>query len=172
MVDVLQAQNIVKSFPGVLAVDHVSLKLEKGEILALLGENGAGKSTFSQILGGALQPDSGQLILEDRPVSFSSSADAMQAGIAMVFQELSLVGSLSVAENIFANRQPVGKNGFVKWDDLYQHTTDFLKRFALDRDPRRSVKHLSMGQQAILEILKAISTNPKVLILDEPTSSL
>jgi ABC-type sugar transport system ATPase subunit len=172
MVDVLQAQNIVKTFPGVLAVDHVSLNLEKGEILALLGENGAGKSTFSQILGGALRPDSGQLLLEGRPVSFNSSADAMQAGIAMVFQELSLVGSLSVAENIFANRQPVGANGFVKWDDLYQQTSDFLKRFELDLDPKRLVKHLSMGQQQILEILKAISTNPKVLILDEPTSSL
>ncbi len=172
MTDVLQAQNIVKSFPGVLAVDHVSLNLEKGEILALLGENGAGKSTFSQILGGAIHPDSGQLILEGKPVSFNSSADAMKAGIAMVFQELSLVGSLSVAENIFANRQPVGAGDFVRWDDLYQQAADFLKRFELDLDPRRLVKQLSMGQQQILEILKAISTNPKVLILDEPTSSL
>ena len=104
----MQAENIVKSFPGVLAVDHVSLDLEKGEILALLGENGAGKSTLTQILGGAIRPDAGQIMLEGQPVSFNSSADAMNAGIAMVFQELSLVGSLSVAENIFANRQPVG----------------------------------------------------------------
>lgn len=172
MVDVLQAQNIVKVFPGVLAVDHVSLNLEKGEILALLGENGAGKSTLSQILGGAIRPDSGQLLLEGRPVSFYSSADAMKAGIAMVFQELSLVGSLSVAENIFANRQPVGAAGFVRWRDLYDQTKAFLDRFQLDLEPRRLVKYLSMGQQQILEILKAISTNPHVLILDEPTSSL
>lgn len=172
MVDVLQAQNIVKVFPGVLAVDHVSLNLEKGEILALLGENGAGKSTLSQILGGAIRPDSGQLVLEGRPVSFSSSADALKAGIAMVFQELSLVGSLSVAENIFANRQPVGAGGFVRWRNLYDQTKAFLDRFQLDLEPRRLVKYLSMGQQQILEILKAISTNPRVLILDEPTSSL
>jgi ABC-type sugar transport system ATPase subunit len=172
VVDVLQAQNIVKVFPGVLAVDRVSLNLEKGEILALLGENGAGKSTLSQILGGAIRPDSGQLVLEGRPVSFYSSADAMKAGIAMVFQELSLVGSLSVAENIFANRQPVRAGGFVRWRDLYNQTKAFLDRFQLDLDPRRLVKYLSMGQQQILEILKAISTNPHVLILDEPTSSL
>lgn len=172
MADVLQAQEIVKSFPGVLAVDHVSLNLEKGEILALLGENGAGKSTLSQILGGAIRPDAGNIALEGSQVTFNSSADAIKAGISMVFQELSLVGSLSVAENIFANRQPVGPGGFVHWNDLYQQTSDFLNRFQLSLDPRRLVKQLSMGQQQILEILKAISTNPKVLILDEPTSSL
>jgi len=172
MVAVLQAQNIVKRFPGVLAVDHVNLDLEKGEILALLGENGAGKSTLTQIFGGAIKPDSGQLLLEGKPVSFSTSADALNAGIAMVYQELSLVGSLSVAENIFANRQPVGAANFVNWGSLYQQTQAFLDRFELDLDPRRLVKYLSMGQQQILEILKAISTNPRVLILDEPTSSL
>lgn len=172
MTAVLQAEQIVKSFPGVLAVDHVDLNLEKGEILALLGENGAGKSTLSQILGGALKPDAGQILLEGNPVVFNSSADAIKAGISMVFQELSLVGSLSVAENIFANRQPVTASNFIRWGDLYKQTRAFLDRFELDLDPRRLVKYLSMGQQQILEILKAISTNPKVIILDEPTSSL
>jgi len=172
MTVVLQAENINKSFPGVLAVDHVSLELEKGEILALVGENGAGKSTLTQILGGAIRPDGGRILLDGRPVNFNSSADAINAGVAMVFQELSMVGSLSVAENIFANRQPVSAANFVRWRDLYRQTGDFLKRFDLDLDPRRPVKYLSMGQQQILEILKAISTNPKVLILDEPTSSL
>jgi ABC-type sugar transport system ATPase subunit len=172
MTIVLQAENIVKSFPGVTAVDHVSLELAQGEILALVGENGAGKSTLTQILGGAIRPDAGRILLGGRPQTFSSSADAINAGIAMVFQELSLVGSLSVAENIFANRQPVGPANFVRWGDLYRQTEVFLKRFNLDLDPRRPVKYLSMGQQQILEILKAISTNPKVLILDEPTSSL
>ncbi len=90
----------------------------------------------------------------------------------MVFQELSLVGSLSVAENIFANRQPVGRFNNIQWARLYQEAAEFLQRFELDLDPRILVKRLSMGQQQILEILKAISTNPKVLILDEPTSSL
>lgn len=172
MEEVLRAENISKSFPGVLAVDNVSLALGHGEILALVGENGAGKSTLTQILGGAQRPDSGRIILEGKTVSFNSPADAIRAGISMVFQELSLVGSLSVAENIFANRQPVGRLNNVQWKTLYQEAQDFLSRFELDIDPRTLVKRLSMGQQQILEILKAISTHPKVLILDEPTSSL
>lgn len=172
MVEVLRTENISKSFPGVLAVNNVSMTLERGEILALVGENGAGKSTLTQILGGAQKPDSGRILLEGKPVIFNSSADAMQVGISMVFQELSLVGSLSVAENIFANRQPVGRFNNIQWNGLYQQAAEFLKQFELDLDPRMLVKRLSMGQQQILEILKAISIHPKVLILDEPTSSL
>src|SRR3972149_777233 len=106
MAEVLRAENITKSFPGVLAVDHLSLTLKRGEILALVGENGAGKSTLMHVLGGSLRPDEGRIILEGQPVSFSSPEDAIRAGISVVPQELSLVGSLSVAENIFANRQP------------------------------------------------------------------
>ena len=172
MTVVLRAENITKHFPGVLAVNHVSIELEQGEILALVGENGAGKSTLMQILGGALRPDEGQIFLEGKLVTLNSPEDAIRAGISMVFQELSMVGSLSVAENIFANRQPTGRFNNVRWRDLYNETETFLNRFELDLDPRKPVKQLSMGQQQILEILKAISTNPKVLILDEPTSSL
>jgi ABC-type sugar transport system ATPase subunit len=172
MEDVLRAENISKSFPGVLAVDNVSLSLRRGEILALVGENGAGKSTLTQVLGGVQKPDQGRIILERNAIAFTSSQDAIRAGISMVFQELSLVGGLSVAENIFPNRQPIGQLNNIHWRDLYQETGEFLQRFSLDLDPRKQVKHLSMGQQQILEILKAISTNPKVLILDEPTSSL
>jgi ABC-type sugar transport system ATPase subunit len=172
MDEVLRAENITKSFPGVLAVDNVSFSLGKGEILALIGENGAGKSTLTLILGGVLKPDQGRILLEGKPVMFSSPNDAIRDGISMVFQELSLVGSLSVAENIFANRQPVGRIGNIHWGDLYQQTSEFLNIFDLSLDPYKPVKYLSMGQQQILEILKAISTNPKVLILDEPTSSL
>jgi ABC-type sugar transport system ATPase subunit len=172
MAEVLRAENISKSFPGVLAVDDVSITLERGEILALVGENGAGKTTLTQVLGGAHIPDSGKILLEGQPVVFHSTEDAIHVGISMVFQELSLVGSLSVAENVFANRQPVGRLNNVHWNSLYQDTGEFLNRFELDLDPKGLVKRLSMGDQQILEILKAISTNPKVLILDEPTSSL
>lgn len=172
MADVLKVENITKAFPGVLAVDQVSLSLARGEILALIGENGAGKSTLMHVLGGSLRPDTGQISLEGRPVSFNSPEDAIRAGISVVPQELSLVGSLSVAENIFANRQPVGPINMINWRALYAETESFLHRFELAVSPRRLVKHLSMGQQQILEILKAISTTPKVLILDEPTSSL
>ena len=104
MAEVLRAENISKSFPGVLAVDDVTFTVERGEILALVGENGAGKTTLTQVLGGAHIPDSGNIILEGQPVVFHTPEDAIHAGISMVFQELSLVGSLSVAENIFANR--------------------------------------------------------------------
>jgi ABC-type sugar transport system ATPase subunit len=172
MAHVLRVENLSKRFPGVLAVNDVSFGLGEGEILALVGANGAGKTTLGLILSGIHHPDSGRIFLADRLVGFASPHEAIQAGIGMVFQELSLVGSLSIGENLFANRQPVGRMSLIRWRDLYGQTAEFLRRFDLDLDPRRPVKTLSMGQQQILEILKAISNNPKVLILDEPTSSL
>jgi ABC-type sugar transport system ATPase subunit len=172
MEQILRVENLSKSFPGVVAVNTVSFMLGAGEILALVGGNGAGKSTLGLILSGIHQPDSGQIFLDDRPVGFASPHDAIHAGFGMVFQELSLVGSLSVGENIFANRQPVGRMSLINWGDLHSQTGEFLRRFNLGLDPRQPVKTLSMGQQQILEILKAISNDPKVLILDEPTSSL
>jgi len=172
MEEVLRVENVSKEFPGVRAVDYVSFSLMKGEILALIGENGAGKSTLSQILGGVYKPDHGQFFLEGKPAVFSSPIHALEQGISMVFQELSLVGGLSVAENLFANRQPTGPVGNIQWRTLYKDTTVFLQRFELELDPRQLVKYLPMGQQQILEVLKAISSNPKVLVLDEPTSAL
>ncbi|GMQ77785.1 MAG: sugar ABC transporter ATP-binding protein [Anaerolineae bacterium] len=172
MEHILSVERISKSFPGVLAVDDVTFNLRRGEIMALIGENGAGKSTLMQILGGGHRADTGQMYLDGEPLEFTSANDAIHAGIAMVFQELSLVGGLSIAENIFANRQPVGRLNNIHWRKLYQQTRDVLHRFNLDLDPTTPVKQLVMGQQQILEILKAITTEPKVLILDEPTSSL
>lgn len=172
MEPILKAEHISKSFPGVRAVDNVSFELRRGEIMALIGENGAGKSTLMQILGGSQTADAGQIFLDGKVVEFASAHDGLAAGIAMVFQELSLVGGLAIAENIFANRQPVGRFNNIHWRMLYQQTEEVLHRFNLDLDPATPVKHLSMGQQQILEILKAITSDPKVLILDEPTSSL
>ncbi len=172
MEELLVVANLRKSFPGVVAVDDVSFSLGRGEILALIGENGAGKSTLSQVLGGALRADSGRILLEGREVSFGSPLEAIHAGIRMMFQELSLVGSLSIAENIFANRQPTGALNAIRWKQLYAETAEFLRRFNSTLEPRRLVKRLVKGEQQILEFLKAISTGPKVLILDEPTSSL
>jgi inositol transport system ATP-binding protein len=172
MADLLTIERVRKAFPGVVAVKDVSLGIGAGEILALVGENGAGKSTLSQIIGGALRPDSGRMLLEGREVSFGSPTDAIQAGIATVFQELSMVGGLSIAENIFVNRQPVGPLNWIRWGDLYARTAAFLARFEVRLDPRTLVKRLSKGQQQILEIVKALSTGPKLLLLDEPTSSL
>ncbi len=172
MAELLVVDRLRKSFPGVLAVADVSFTLHRGEILALIGENGAGKSTLSQVLGGALRPDSGRIVLEGKEVSFTSPLEAIRGGIRMMFQELSLVGGLSIAENIFANRQPTGIMNSIRWKKLYQETSEFLQRFRVSLDPRMRVKRLVKGQQQILEFLKAISTGPKVLILDEPTSSL
>ena len=172
MDEILRTESISKTFPGVKAVDGVSFSLKRGEILALIGENGAGKSTLSQVLGGVYRPDEGQFFLDGQAADFSSPNDAIQHGVSMVFQELSIVGNLSVAENLFANRQPTARTGNIRWRALHQQTRDFLGRFNLELDPHRPVKHLGMGRQQILEILKAISTDPKVLILDEPTSAL
>jgi ABC-type sugar transport system ATPase subunit len=169
---VLELRQIVKTFPGVRALDGAKLELRKGEVHALVGENGAGKSTLMNIAGGVLRPDSGQIILDGQPVSFANPHAAAQAGIAVVFQELSLVPNLSVAENIFAHRQPVGALGLIRWRELHNQTRPLLGRFSLDIDPGTPVSRLSVAQRQVVEILKAMSHAPKVLILDEPTSSL
>lgn len=172
MSEVLRVEHIMKRFPGVLAVNDVSFSLDKGEVLALLGENGAGKSTITKIICGAQKPDSGALYIEGENVQFESAREAMNKGVGMVYQELSMVGNMSVAENIFMNRQPVNALGNVQWKKLYEDTTRLLEKFDIQVDPRTLVKNLSVGTQQLLEILKAISLQPKVLILDEPTSSL
>jgi ABC-type sugar transport system ATPase subunit len=169
---ILRAEHLSKSFPGVQAVDDVSFGLRRGEILALVGENGAGKSTLVQMLCGVQRSEAGEIFLEDRPRTFYSAYDALSAGISMVFQELSLVEGISIGENIFANRQPVGRMNNIKWRELHSETRELLLRFDLELDPATLVKRLPMGKRQVLEILKAISTDPKILILDEPTSSL
>jgi ABC-type sugar transport system ATPase subunit len=168
----LRVEDLTKTFPGVVAVDRLSFALQKGEVLAVLGENGAGKSTLTKMISGVLQPDSGRILLDGRQCLYGASHDAIKAGISMVYQELSMVGSMSIAENIFANRQPTNKIGIIQTGKLYRNTGELMQRFNLHINPRTLVKHLSMGQQQLIEILKAVSQNPKVLILDEPTSSL
>ena len=169
---ILELRGITKDFPGVRAVNKVDLDLRRGEVHAVVGENGAGKSTLMNILGGVLQPDSGDLFLDSRPVRFVDVADAGRNGIAVVFQELSLVPSLSVAENIFFNRQPTDRIGFVASRKLHKATRQLLSLFGLQIGPARAVVELSMAHRQIIEVLKAISLRPRILILDEPTSSL
>ncbi|HAX98805.1 MAG TPA: D-xylose ABC transporter ATP-binding protein, partial [Candidatus Atribacteria bacterium] len=169
---ILEARDIVKNFPGVRALDRIQLQLQKGEVHALVGENGAGKSTLMHILGGVYKPDSGDVFIEGKKVKLQNPYHASQEGISVVYQELSLVQNLSIAENIFANRQPLKRMKLVDWNLLYQKTSEVLKYFNLEIDPRTPVKELSVAEQQVVEILKAISYNPKVLILDEPTSSL
>lgn len=170
---ILEARGIVKTFPGVRALDGVDLKVKRGEVHALVGENGAGKSTLMLVLGAIHKPDAGEILVEGEPVPVTSPHDANEQGISIVFQELSLVPSLSIAENVFANRQPVNRFNMLDRGTLHRQTREMLGLFGLERlDPATLVKDLSISNQQVVEILKAMSINPKVLILDEPTSSL
>jgi ABC-type sugar transport system ATPase subunit len=169
----LEARNIEKSFPGVKALDGVSLAVASGEVHALVGENGAGKSTLMLVFGGIHRPEGGEILLDGKRVVFESAHDANQKGISVVYQELSIAPGLSIAENIFAHRQPVRGPNLVDWRELHRKTTDLLALFNMDHlNPGMLVRQLSMADQQVVEILKAISFDPKVLILDEPTSSL
>jgi ABC-type sugar transport system ATPase subunit len=170
--NILELRRITKDFPGVRAVNQVDFELRPGEVHAVVGENGAGKSTLMNILGGVLQPDAGEIILEGKFTRFADAADAGRKGIGVVFQELSLVPMLSVAENIFFNRQPITPIGFVASNRLTSEARRLLTLFKLRVNPARPVKDLPMAHRQIVEVLKAISLRPKILILDEPTSSL
>ncbi len=170
---ILQAKGIIKHFPGVRALNCVDLNVRKGEVHAIVGENGAGKSTLMLTLGGIYKPDAGEIYLEGEKQEFSSPHDANEKGISIVYQELSLIPSLSVAENIFANRQPVKGLNRIDWDALRKRTAEMLSYFDIDAiDPMVPVSDLSLANQQVVEILKAMSFSPRVLILDEPTSSL
>ena len=157
METVLKVEHLRKEYPGVVAVKDMSFELHKGEVLALLGENGAGKSTMSKMISGIEKPDKGSIYLDGQQVNFRSAQDAMHAGVAMVHQELSMVDEMTVAENIFMNRQPVNGIGNVRWKELYKDTEELLKKFQLDISPRTLVKHLTVGTQQLLEIIRATS---------------
>ncbi|MCX7048479.1 MAG: sugar ABC transporter ATP-binding protein [Candidatus Sumerlaeota bacterium] len=168
----LQLQDIVKTFPGVRALDGARFDLGAGEVHALVGENGAGKSTLINVIAGVYQPDSGQMLLDGAPVRFANPHSAGQHGVAVVFQELSLSPNLSIAENIFAHRQPVSRLNWINTRAMREMTRELLALFELPLDPATLVKYLPMAQRQAVEILKAFSQKPRVLILDEPTSSL
>ena len=172
MSEILRIEGLTKRFPGVVAVDDLSFSMDKGEVLAVLGENGAGKSTLTKMICGAYKPSQGSIYLEGTKKIFHSPYDAMKSGIAMVYQELSMTGDMSVAENIFMNRQMVNKIGFIKRNELYAETQRYIDMFKINTTPATLVKRLSTGEQQLVEISKALSLKPKVLLLDEPTSSL
>jgi ribose transport system ATP-binding protein len=170
----LQAIGISKSFPGVQALDGVSLSVSAGEVLALLGENGAGKSTLMKILAGVHAPDAGQLFLDDAPVHFSGVADAMARGIILIHQELNLADNLSVSANLFLGNEDI-RGGVLGWLDrrgMTERARGLLQRVGLDVPPNRLVGELPLGQRQLIEIARALSRKARVLIMDEPTSSL
>ncbi len=168
----LEVRDVVKTFPGVRALDRVCFDLRPGEVHALVGENGAGKSTLMHILGGVYEPDSGKVYLDGHPMKLPDPHSAAQQGIGVVYQELSLSENLSIAENIFAHRQPANRLGLIDWGELYTTTINLLELFEWAADPRTLVRDLPAAKQQVVEVLKAMSQQPRVLVLDEPTSSL
>lgn len=168
----LSVQNVVKTFPAVRAVDGVSFEVEPGEVHALIGENGAGKSTLMHLVAGVYSPDSGTIELDGQSLIGRNEQAMAEAGIAMVFQERSLVGALSVAENIYAGRQPSNRFGMIKRKPMLEGARRILADLEVDIDPRTPVNQLSPGQQQMVEIAKGLSHELKLIILDEPTSSL
>jgi ABC-type sugar transport system ATPase subunit len=175
MVPILETRQIRKRYPGVQALDGIDFQLAAGEVRALIGKNGAGKSTFVKILSGATLADSGTLSVQGRPTAIRSPSDAFSSGIATVYQEMSLVMGLSVAENILLGRWPRSRRWGVQTIDTRRtigEAREALDLMGVDLNPRLAVRRLSVPQRQMVEIAKAVSFKPKVLILDEPTSSL
>src|SRR5574341_120412 len=169
----LQMSRITKTFPGVKALDGVTFDLNAGEIHALVGENGAGKSTLIKILAGVYpHPEyGGEILLEGTERRFGGVRDSEQAGIAVIYQEMSLVKDLSAAENIFLGRAP-RRFGIINWEELYSRAQKLLEELHLQIDPRTPIVNLGIGQQQLVEIAKALSQNARILVLDEPTAAL
>ena len=170
--ELLRMENIVKSFPGVLALNGASITLQEGQVMGFMGENGAGKSTLMNILGGVLLPDSGEIYIEGKKVEIHSVRESQELGVAFIHQELALEPYLTIAENIYLGREIKNSFGFVSKDKMAEAAKPFLERVGLSVDPNEYVGQLSIGQQQMVEIAKAFSLNAKILILDEPTSSL
>lgn len=166
-------KNIVKEFPGVRALDGVNFTLEAGEFHSLVGENGAGKSTLMKVLSGVYPHGTyeGDILIDDQVRQFRGIRDSENAGVAIIFQELSLVKELTVGENIFLGKEP-SKLGVINWTELYHRTSKLLQDLNLDIDPRVPVGNLGIGQQQLVEIAKALSKEAKILVLDEPTAAL
>ena len=168
----LQMRGVQKRFPGVVALDKVSLEVHKGEVVALCGENGAGKSTLMKILGGVYQPDEGEILVDGQPVKINNVNDAMKLGIAFIHQELNVLDNLDVAANVFLGREPKNALGLINSKKIHADTEPYLKRLGLNISSRTRLDKLSIAQQQMVEIAKALSLNARIIIMDEPTSSL
>src|SRR5437762_1362667 len=159
---IFHLQHVSKSFGGVHALQDVHFEIFSGEVHALLGENGAGKSTLIKIITGVYQPDAGELLLDGRPIRFAGTREAQEHGIAAIYQEPSLFPDLDIAENILVGRQPT-RRGMVAWKAMYSEAGRLLQQVGLSLDPRTKARQLSVAQQQMVEIARALSIQAKVL---------
>ncbi|NUP66454.1 MAG: sugar ABC transporter ATP-binding protein [Nonomuraea sp.] len=169
---VLEAKGISKRFPGVLALDGVSLALHPGEVHALVGENGAGKSTLIKVFTGVYRPDGGELRYRDAPAAFGAPLDAQRAGIQTIYQEVNLVPMMSVARNLLLGREPRGRFGVIDAAAMYGEAERVLSGYGVETDVRRPLRTLGVGAQQMVALARAVSVDARVVIMDEPTSSL
>ncbi len=169
---ILRMVQIDKKFPGVHALDHVDFDLEEGEVHVLLGENGAGKSTLMKVLSGSIQSDSGQIFIRGKEVHNLDPERALDLGIGMVYQDLSLVPALSVAENIFLGKPHRTGLGAVDWRRIYREAEKSLSNLGVSIDPKKEVRRLDVAEQQLTEIARVLTAQPKIVLLDEPTSAL
>lgn len=169
---VLELKNISKSFPGVKALDHVSFSVREGTVHVLAGENGAGKSTLIKIINGLYVADEGDLFLNGKKITVHNPRYMNSIGVATIHQELSPVLDLTIAENIFLGRAPLSKIGTVQWKKMYAQAQKLIDDFGFHYDAKRTMRSLTVSDMQIIEIIKAISVNAKVIIMDEPTSSI
>jgi len=168
----LEMRGISKRFPGVVALDSVNLQVARGEVVAVVGENGAGKSTLMKILGGIYQPDSGEIKIEGQAVKIQGVNDAIHRGIGFIHQELNVLDNLDVAANVFLGREPRNALGLIDQKKIHADTEPFIRRLGLNISTRTRLDRLSLAQQQMVEIAKALSLNARLIIMDEPTSSL
>ena len=167
----LEMRGIEKSFPGVKALSGVDLTVHRGEVLALLGENGAGKSTLMKVLGGAHQPDRGTILIDGHETTYATPHDSQQAGVSIIYQEFNLIPALTVRENLFLGRETTSR-GFLRRREERQQAQALFERMGVSIDPEALCRDLSVSQQQVVEIAKALSQDARILVLDEPSAAL
>jgi len=169
--NILEMRKISKSFPGVQALCNVDFFVEKGEIHCLIGANGAGKSTLMKILAGAYTKDSGEVIFQGKQLDTDNTLLVRRSGISVIYQELSLVSDLSVAENIFINNFPK-RAGMISWNEIHEKASDLLSGLNLNIDVKTKISKLSIGERQLVELTKCIACNSKLIVMDEPSATL
>ncbi|NTU37825.1 ATP-binding cassette domain-containing protein, partial [Vibrio diabolicus] len=169
---ILQLSDIEKAFPGVKALDKASLNVYPGRVMALMGENGAGKSTLMKVLTGIYHMDAGSIQYQGQPAAFKGPRDSQEAGISIIHQELNLIPKLTIAENIYLGREFTGTMGRIQWGKMYEEADKLLQRLNVKHSSKTLLGDLSLGEQQMVEIAKALSFESKVIIMDEPTDAL